>query len=143
MRTLGRYVLILVTISFALHFVWESAHIHLYTGYGDVSGGVPITLWASIGDVLYTLAAVAFFMLMRHERNVLAGLQGKDIAVLAIVGFFIALGVEYKALLLHRWAYTEAMPIIPLLGIGLSPVLQMMLLLPFTVYLTKMVARYL
>jgi len=61
----------------------------------------------------------------------------KDIASLAVLGFFIAVFVEYKGLFLNRWHYLEAMPVISGLGVGLSPILQMSLLLPVSVFLTK------
>ncbi len=133
-------VLIFALISFALHFAWESLHVSLYTGYEGLSGTMPISLWATMGDVLYSIGAVALVSLwMRSASWLLRATTGNFVA-LAVVGFLIALGVEYKALLLGRWAYTSAMPIIPLLKVGLSPILQMTILLPFSVYLTKIIS---
>jgi len=63
----------------------------------------------------------------------------KDILVLAIIGFFFAVGIEQSALLLERWGYTDVMPIVPYLQVGLLPVLQMTLLLPLSIYLTKII----
>src|SRR3989344_1469932 len=40
-------------------------------------------------------------------------------------GFIFAVGVELYALQTSRWAYNSAMPIIPLLGFGLSPAVQL------------------
>lgn len=122
-------------ISFMLHFAWESAHIPLYTDYEGLSGDMPTVLWASIGDVLYGLAALGLYALLKRRADWLVHARAADYFALALIGFLLALGIEYKALVLGRWAYTSAMPIIPLLRVGLSPIAQMALLLPLSVYL--------
>lgn len=48
-----------------------------------------------------------------------------------IGGLIISIIVEWVGLdVLKRWTYTDSMPIIPILNIGLLPVLQMLLLPP-------------
>ena len=42
------------------------------------------------------------------------------------------LGLAYAALAAGRWSYTERMPVVPGLGAGLWPLLQMTLLPPLT-----------
>ena len=62
----------------------------------------------------------------------------KDIFVLAVIGFFFALGIEWRAILFDRWSYTEAMPIIPYFQVGLAPIIQMSILLPLSFYITEL-----
>jgi hypothetical protein len=50
------------------------------------------------------------------------------IVALALLGGLISVGLERTALNAGRWAYGSAMPVIPGLGVGLTPVLQMALL---------------
>lgn len=38
---------------------------------------------------------------------------------------------------LHRWAYAETMPLVPILGIGLSPLLQWLLLPPLVLWFVR------
>ena len=131
--------LALVTlISFALHLTWESLHVLLYTGYEHLSTQLPIYVWASIGDVLYTLGAFALVCAFKKNIDWMQRSTFSDYLALAALGFFMALFVEYKALAFHRWAYLPNMPIIPFLHVGLSPVLQMTLLLPLTVSLVAL-----
>ena len=129
--------LLLAIISFLLHLGWESSHLPLYGGYESLSPILPITIWAAIGDVLYTIGAVLLVALLKGRLNWIREATYKDIASLAVLGFFIAVFVEYKGLFLNRWHYLEAMPVISGLGVGLSPILQMSLLLPVSVFLTK------
>ena len=44
---------------------------------------------------------------------------------MATVGIAIAVLIERYALATARWAYTEHMPMLPLVHVGLVPVLQM------------------
>ena len=45
---------------------------------------------------------------------------------LAAAGFVLAAGIEYRALYLGKWSYAESMPVVPILELGVSPLLQMM-----------------
>jgi len=127
------HLLCIAFLAAVFHFIWESLHVGLYTGYSGLSGSLPITVWATIGDVTYVLASVLFLSLVKYEFQWMSAPQWADIAGLAILGAGIALYVEYKALALERWSYLPAMPIIPGLEVGLSPVVQMTLLLPLAV----------
>ncbi len=132
-------IAILAGISFALHFVWERVHINLYTGYEKLGKGIPLTLMATSGDVLYTILAVLFVSTVKQNTLWVVHPTLAEYGSLAIVGFCIALLVEYKALALKRWAYKKSMPL--LFGVGMSPLLQMTLLLPFTVFSTHLVLQ--
>ena len=135
-----RFITLLVLVSFILHMVWEFAHHGLYTGYENLTP-LPIYLWATIGDVLYTLVAFALASCFKHGIEWIKEARWPDFLGLATLGFFLALYVEYKALALGRWIYTPAMPIVPGFEVGLSPVLQMMLLLPLTLLIVSLIER--
>ena len=131
--------MLLAGVAFILHLFWETLHLPLYTNYSALSGPLPITLYATLGDVLYTLGAVLGIGFLKQDIDWLRRARALDYATLTVVGFATALFVEYKALALHRWAYTAAMPTI--FGVGLSPLLQMTLLLPLSVYAAQLLAR--
>lgn len=133
-----RPFLLLATVSFFLHLAWEKAHIRLYTGYEALEGTLPVYLHATFGDVVYTLIAVGAALFFRGER-LRREPQSRDYALVALIGFAIAVFVEVKAIALGRWAYTDAMPLV--FGLGLSPLLQMTVLLPLSVYITIRIAR--
>jgi hypothetical protein len=128
-------------VAFGLHGVWEQAHVSLYRGYEDLSPFLPITLWATFGDVFYTLGVIGLVALFKGQLDWAGRAKAKDFIGLAIIGFFVALLVEYKALALDRWAYTPAMPIIPFFEVGFSPVLQMTILLPLSILTVRRFIR--
>jgi hypothetical protein len=135
-----RRILLISGISYGLHQLWESSHIAFYGGYEHLTG-LPITFYATVGDVAYTFAAYFFVALLKRDINWLSKLTGLDVAAVAFIGFAISLFVEYKALAFERWFYLDSMPIIPFLGVGVSPVLQMTILLPLTFYLARRLER--
>jgi amino acid transporter len=141
MTSVFRTIALTCLVAAALHFVWENSHVGLYAEYEGISGDLPVTLWATFGDVLYTLVALALASLFKKGIEWLRDASWHDYIGLACLGFFIALYVEYKALALRRWAYLPDMPIFEPFGVGLSPVLQMALLLPLTVAIVALIER--
>jgi len=113
--------------------------VHLYTGYGNLGAPLPLAVWASFGDVFYIAGTVLAAAFAKRRLDWFLDASRRDYTMLAVLGFFIAWYVEYKAFAAHTWAYAAAMPVIPGLEIGLSPVLQMMLLLPLSVFVTKFI----
>jgi len=129
------HVLILSVVAFALHLVWELLHIPLYTGYEHLSPTLPISIYATSGDVLYTLGVFVFVSVANRSWNWATRIHSREVAWLAATGLLIALFVEYKALALARWEYVDAMPIIPFTNVGLSPIAQMTILLPLSFFI--------
>lgn len=132
----------LALVAFALHLMWERFHIALYTGYEALEGILPVFVAAAVGDVMYTLLTVLGVALWRWDAGWILNAQRRDFALLALLGFFIALFVEYKAAVLGRWEYTDMMPLVPLLDVGVSPLAQMTVLLPLSVYITMRIYHY-
>ena len=58
-----------------------------------------------------------------------------------VLALGIQIGVEVISLGSGEWAYNVAMPIIPVLGVGLTPALQMPLLILPTFWLAQRVVR--
>jgi hypothetical protein len=133
---------VLALVSATLHGLWEYMHISLYTGYEALGWGMPITVFATVGDVLYVCGvAAALSYVMRSSLLRVATLPGTTYIILGLMGCVIALFVEYKAFYFERWHYTDMMPIVPFLGVGLSPLVQMSIVLPLSVYVTRAILK--
>lgn len=134
-----KHVSILTILSFIFHFLWETLHLPLYTDYGELGGPLPITIYATLGDAAYTLGAFFFISLFKKTKKWILEIEVSDYVGLLILGFCIALFVEYKALALDKWKYTIDMPL--LFGIGISPLIQMSFLLPLCFYCTNIILK--
>ena len=87
------------------------------------------------GFIVLMIFGVGWLALRRMDWFVRPGVAGY--ALMFATGLVIAVIIEWGAVyVLDRWRYTASMPILPGLGVGLSPVLQMLLLPPVIFKLT-------
>jgi hypothetical protein len=112
--------------SFFLNFFWEVAQTYFYT-MKDASFSTMLYGWVhcTLGDVMITLGS--FWIISLINRNRRWFLNPKK---LSFAGFLLA-GVLYTILsewmnaqIFKSWGYNELMPIIPWMKVGLTPLLQ-------------------
>lgn len=132
---------LLALVSFTLHLLWERTHIGLYTAYDSMKGRLPVFIYATLGDVMYTFLAITLVSLFKGSIVWFTNATPQEYLGLALLGFYIAVFVEYKAFALRRWEYTNRMPRV--LGLGATPLIQMTILLPLSVYLAVALERLL
>ncbi len=122
-------------ISFVLNLIWENIQAPLYEGYYSFTQHFWICFKASLGDAV--IITFIFFMLALFFKNILwfQNLNWKPILFLVVIGMLISIGIEKWALATLRWHYAYNLPIIPIIKVGLTPVLQMMILPVTTFYI--------
>ena len=120
-------------ISFLSHLLWENAQAPLYRGFISFSQHFWMCLKGTVGDMLFmlviyaTLAVVHRNPLWMNDR--VAYTHPATWILAPFVGMLLAVSFELWAVYVdRRWEYMEAMPLIPVLQIGLTPVLQMILI---------------
>jgi hypothetical protein len=136
-RPLWSFFAALFLAAFGLHWLWEMAQM---PAYAEMAGRpwretvVPCTL-ATLGDVAITLAVYgAGALAAGHPRWGATG-RWNVYATAALLGGACAVAIEWKALASGRWSYTGSMPVVPVLGVGLWPLLQLTLLVPVALWL--------
>jgi hypothetical protein len=119
-------------VAVLLNYLWELAHAPLYVGMENYNIGV---LWhcfvASLGDGVMVLLIVAVGWVMLHQPDWFKqpGILGYVVMVTA--GLVMAVLVEWVgAHVLKRWEYTDKIPLVPGIGIGVVPIAQMLFLPP-------------
>lgn len=127
---LARDLLLIFFVAVAVNYAWELAQTPLYAGV-DFPGAVWHCFVASLGDGLlllfiYAAVAVALRSLDWYMRP---GVEAYF--AMAAAGLAVGVAVEWWGLhIAKRWQYSELMPIIPGAGVGLAPILQMLVLPP-------------
>lgn len=118
-----RYLLVLT----GLNLVWEFAHMPLYTlaAEGTTAAIVYSAVHCTIGDMMIGgFALLAAVLLFCSDRWPTAG-QTRVLAAALLFGVGYTIFSEWLNIEVRgAWAYTEAMPVIPLIRTGLSPLLQ-------------------
>lgn len=118
-------------VAVLLNYVWEVAQAPLYAGQGSLPEYAVHCIVPSLGDSIIVLAifGIGLLVLRRWDWADRPGIPGY--ALMLVSGFAIAVAIEWGALhILDRWQYAASMPQLPGLGVGISPVLQMLMLPP-------------
>ena len=139
-RTLDLPELNILFFAFLLHFMWEMLQVPLYA---ELSGathwdGIRTCLRATVGDA--AIALIAFWC------AALAGQSRQWFRWRNRTAYIVYVGVRLLATIVlerlatgpaQRWVYAPAMPIVPLLGVGLSPIMQWLVLPPLVLWITR------
>lgn len=112
------------------NLVWEAAQLPLYTLWktGTVHDLAVAVIHCTAGDVAIAAAALVIALFLAGEGTWPRRRFG------AVAGGAVAIGVAYtiysertNVLVLRTWAYGDLMPVLPWLDVGLSPLLQWLL----------------
>lgn len=109
------------------NLVWEFAHIPLYTLWETGTRGeiVFAALHCTGGDVLIALSAIMLTLFLVGTPPWPATGGRRVILLTLAFGLVYTLFSEWLNIEIREaWAYRDLMPVIPLIGAGLSPVLQ-------------------
>ena len=124
-------------IGVLVNYVWELAQAPLFEGL------TPGNVWwhcfvASLGDgvILLVILVVGWCIHRRIDWFMKPGVSGYT--VMAVSGLLIAVLVEWVAVhVVQRWSYAAAMPLLPVVNIGIVPLAQMLLLPPLIFRLAR------
>ena len=132
-----RLLLYITAIGFLLNLIWELVQRPLYAGYENLFAHFFTCLWASVVDALVILIFWALFASYYKDPFWIRSISWKAALVLILLGGVVAVGFEQLAHRENYWLYTDAMPVVPYINTGLSPLLQMMLLPLLTFWLSS------
>lgn len=130
-----------------LNFPWEFLQVPLFEGMADAPhwDAIKACARASLGDVLIMLAAYWVVSAAAASRHWHIAPRRGHLALLVASGLVITVVIEWLALRgqwLGGWAYAAAMPIVPGLGVGLSPLMQWIVLPPLVVWFARRQSAY-
>ncbi|NNE78170.1 MAG: hypothetical protein HKN31_13990 [Pricia sp.] len=129
-----RFVFAVAVTSFVLNFVWELAQGPLYEGFEYDMKHISFCALASVADMLMVFILLLAFGLIYKDVYWMQNWGSKKILLLVLVGFFGAILAEVWHTARGDWAYADAMPPLPMVEVGLSPVLQFTIL-PWLIFL--------
>jgi len=122
----------LFVFGFLIHYPWELLQTPLFAHLAEAPHwqGVQFCSAAALGDAFLTL--VAYWVAAATDgRRWILDLDRRAVVVYLVVGLVATIGLEWlNTTVLGRWQYSPFMPTVPLVGTGLSPLLQWTLLPP-------------
>ena len=115
-----------------VHFLWEMAQAHAFTGLPpDAFRATLACAHASLGDGFLTVLVWAVGALVFGRAGWVGPTRWRGWLLLLGLAVVVAMGTE--VVLVHglqRWGYGASMPLLPVLQVGLWPVVQMLLVTP-------------
>ena len=122
----------LLVIALPLYFAWEMLQAPAFTGMpGGWLAATLVCAQATLGDGVIVLGVFGLGILMfRDARWFTPPRLGRYVAIVAVA---VALQMAVEWVMVHRlgrWGYDPLQPVVPLVAIGIFPVLQPVVLLP-------------
>ena len=113
-------------IAFVLNFIWENLHAGLYAEYDYFMKSIYF-LGCTLGDVALTFIIYGLVAVVLKDRYWIRNFNFRSFVIVLIMAGLVAFVAEWVAVELNFWSYNDKMPIIPFLGIGLSPFLAILI----------------
>lgn len=123
LATLRRYFLFLL----AAHLIWETLQLPLYTIWLNGSAGeiAFAVIHCTVGDLLIAFSCLVGALILSGDRSWPARRFWVVAALTIIFGVAYTVFSEWLNLVVRKsWAYSDLMPVVPILGTGLSPLIQ-------------------
>ncbi len=127
------FVFIAAALAFLLNFTWEVIQIPLYKGSSFTANHIAFCALGSLADVIMVLLLYLGFAFIFRKPFWIQDARWQKVIILILIGAIGAILSEMRHLSLGSWSYDDSMPIIPVVKVGISPVLQFMIL-PLIIY---------
>lgn len=137
-----RWLFGVAVVSFGLNYLWEMAQMPLFTtGRGQsfppgIAFAAQHCFIPTLGDVLVACGTLVAGWMLHRRVDWIRRLSRRDVLVISLTLVVIAILVEVVNVhLLHRWGYSPLMPVVPILGVGVLPLVQLALLTLLTFWI--------
>lgn len=130
------FYLYLVVIAFALNWVWEIAQMSAYQtaekSWGEALSFCTLATFIDVLAVSAIYGAAVFFINRREWKFYLTA---------SLLGAICAVLFEKIAFAFGWWSYQTRMIVVPILGTGLLPFVQLTTLAPVSIWLAARASR--
>lgn len=133
-KTFKGLILRIMVLALLLNLSWELIQMPLYDNTSFTINHVLFCALGSIADTIMVLLLYLGFAFIFKNAIWIYPLKRQQIAIVVLTGGIGAVVSEMRHLSLGNWAYSDLMPLIPIFKVGLSPVLQFMIL-PVLIYI--------
>ena len=126
--------------AFLVHYPWEFLQVPFFAGMATAAhwDAVLFCTRATGGDALIALTGYWVVAFCWGNRYWIVQPKMRHLGIFIAVGIAMTMVLEWHATeIAQRWTYADQMPILPVLGTGLLPLLQWLLLPPLIAWLVS------
>ncbi|MBA7672091.1 hypothetical protein ES703_80263 [subsurface metagenome] len=125
--------------AFLLNFVWEVLQTPFFV---DISTEINTIIWyrfhCTLGDVMISLAGFWFVALILRSRSWFLNPTKKKLLLFVAFGVSYTIFSEIKNVSLNKlWAYSDFMPVVPYIDVGIVPLIQWIIIPPLLVFIVR------
>ncbi len=133
-KDFNKFFFIMTLLAFLLNFAWELLQMPLYDNTSFKINHVAFCALGSVADAIMVLLIYWGLAFIFKNPFWMRPLKWQRIVVAILIGSLGSILSEMRHLSLGNWAYSDLMPLLPLVKVGLSPILQFMIL-PLLIYI--------
>lgn len=122
------------------NLVWEVLHLPLYTLWevGTLAELAFTVVHCTAGDLLISLSALSIALMLVGNHHWPRDGFYRVMVVTSMIGLAYTIYSErLNTLVRESWAYSEWMPVIPILDVGLSPAAQWLIIPPLAFWWSR------
>lgn len=138
----NRLTATIIGISLLLNFAWEMLQMPLFKGMDLNWQDILFCAAASVADTLMVVLLYYGFAIIYQELFWAKQMSWQRILLLMVVGFAGAVLAELRHTSAGNWSYSKSMPLLPVLNVGVVPVLQFIVLPAIIYFLSFKLKRY-
>lgn len=127
-------------LGFLLNYPWEMLQAPFFAGMTDMRhwDAVRECSWATLGDAGLLVGAFWVGAAVQRTRGWMARPRPSAVAAFLATGLLATVVVEWLATeVWHRWEYGPRMLTLPVLGTGVTPLLQWLVLPPLLIWIVR------
>ena len=128
-------------LSFSLNFAWEMLQMSLFRGVDWSPASWALCTAASLGDAAFSAAAYAVLAFRHRDARWVCGRDARDVLLVIAAGVLTSAVGEWVARTLGWWSYSPLMPLVPGLGVGVAPLVQLAILAVVTFEVLRALGR--
>lgn len=132
-KSFKHFIFAVLLFAFLFNTAWEISQIPLYNEGVYSLSHILFCVLASVADAIMVLLIYFGFSFIYKNPLWVKKMALSKIILLIVTGGIGAVLAETRHLSIQTWSYATTMPIIPVVNVGLSPVLQFMIL-PLLIY---------
>ena len=132
-RSSKPFPLLLFGAAFGLNWIWEIGQMFTYRAEAEKSAA-EILFFCALGSLVDALTISAIYA---ATKMFLSPRGWKFYSMAVLLGASCAVIFEKTAFAFGWWSYNERMPIVPVVGAGLLPLVQLTLLAPLAIWIAE------
>ena len=129
-------VVTIFVMAVLLNYPWEMAQAGLFGPMGSAAQASWRCFVASLGDGLMIMTIFAVGWMIYRDASWFRRWSAGRLAYTMLLGGLMAVAIETWGLAAGRWQYDESMPRVPVIELGLVPLLQIPILASLTLWAT-------